>query len=233
MRRFFALFAFVLLAAAGVSVSCGPKVVPVTGVTLDKETLQLYVGESSKITPTVLPAGATDVNVNWRSDATDIVSVDKWGHLKGLKPGKATITAITQDGGLTASCEVTVVDYFSLLWRTPRHFSGLEGPVPPGESLLVSVPPSFTSDFELWFYLSADGSTQFPDPYKTHYSLTVEENPDGILDSSMDIVCVDVYGGTYRFYFIKAGTVKFTIFYDNGVDRAYSRTITLTLKADS
>lgn len=86
--------------------------VPVTGVTLDKTTLELTEGQEGQLTATVVPETATTRTVKWTSDSEQ-VTVDENGKVKALyytagSTGKATITVTTDDGGYTAVCEVTV-----------------------------------------------------------------------------------------------------------------------------
>ena len=49
--------------------------VSVTGVTLDKETLELYTGGSATLTATVEPSDATNQNVTWASSNSDVATV--------------------------------------------------------------------------------------------------------------------------------------------------------------
>lgn len=86
--------------------------VPVTGVTLDKTTLELTEGQEEQLTATVAPETATTRTVKWTSNSEQ-VTVDENGKVKALyytagSTGKATITVTTDDGGHTAVCEVTV-----------------------------------------------------------------------------------------------------------------------------
>ena len=82
--------------------------VAVTDVTLDKPTLALAIGESSKLAATVAPESATNPAVTWSSDAPEVASVDQEGNVTAKKLGTAKITVTTQDGGKTATCTVTV-----------------------------------------------------------------------------------------------------------------------------
>ena len=84
------------------------SVVAVTDVTLDKPTLALAIGESSKLAATVAPESATNPAVTWSSDAPEVASVDQEGNVTAKKLGTAKITVTTQDGGKTATCTVTV-----------------------------------------------------------------------------------------------------------------------------
>lgn len=91
-------------------VALNVKSVPVTGVTLDKQTLELYTGDSQPLTATVQPANATNKNVTWSSDNEKVATVDANGNVTAVAAGTATITVTTADGGHTATCKVTVKD---------------------------------------------------------------------------------------------------------------------------
>jgi len=84
------------------------KTVPVTGVSLDKTEMELTVGETAKLTPTVTPENATDKSVTWSSSAATVATVEGDGTVTAVKVGTATITVKTTDGGKTATCKVTV-----------------------------------------------------------------------------------------------------------------------------
>ena len=79
----------------------------VTGVTLDKTTLTLPLGETATLVATVAPEDAVDKSLTWASDGK-AVSVDSLGVIKADTVGTATITVTTVDGGYTATCKVTV-----------------------------------------------------------------------------------------------------------------------------
>lgn len=83
-------------------------VINVTGVTVSPTSKTLTEGETFTITATVLPFNADNKSVNWTSSSTGVASVDNTGKVTALKPGSATITATTADGGKTATTSVTV-----------------------------------------------------------------------------------------------------------------------------
>ena len=85
-----------------------PDTTPVTGVTLDKSTLSLEVGDTATLTATVEPSDATDTSVTWSSDNTDVATVDQTGKVTAKAAGTANITVTTTDGSKTATCAVTV-----------------------------------------------------------------------------------------------------------------------------
>ena len=84
-------------------------VIPVTAVTLDKETLALDTGDNKTATlvATVDPNKATDKTVTWDSSDKTVATVEN-GVVTALKHGTTTITVKTVDGGFTDVCVVTV-----------------------------------------------------------------------------------------------------------------------------
>ncbi|MDR1347743.1 MAG: Ig-like domain-containing protein, partial [Prevotellaceae bacterium] len=77
-----------------------------TGVTLNKTTLALAVGETETLTATVTPANATDKTVTWTSSAPAVATVDD-GLVTAVAKGEATIT-VTTANGKTATCALTL-----------------------------------------------------------------------------------------------------------------------------
>nr|WP_242486820.1 Ig-like domain-containing protein [Peribacillus sp. TH16] len=86
------------------------KPVKVTGVTLSKTNLELKIGEEFNLTASVLPSNATNQRVKWKSNHSDIATIDDTGKIIAKKEGTATITVTTEDGIKTASCTVVIKD---------------------------------------------------------------------------------------------------------------------------
>ena len=80
----------------------------VTGVTLNKSSLELAQGGSEKLVATVQPTNAANKNVTWSSNAPGVATVSSNGTVTGVSPGTAVITVTTAEGGFTATCSVTV-----------------------------------------------------------------------------------------------------------------------------
>ncbi len=81
--------------------------VAVSNVLISKETLSLEVGQSETITATIVPSDATNKKVTWESSDDAVATVSN-GKVTAVAEGTATITVKTDDGGFTATCEVTV-----------------------------------------------------------------------------------------------------------------------------
>lgn len=83
------------------------KVVPVSGITIDKESLKMKVGETYHLTAKVSPEDATDKSVVWKSEDESIATVDQEGLVTAVKGGSKTMITATS-GEFSASCAVTI-----------------------------------------------------------------------------------------------------------------------------
>lgn len=84
------------------------ETVPVESISVSPKTLTLNVNETMPVLATVLPIGASNKKVTYTSSDETVASVDNSGVVKALKGGNTTITATTEDGGFSDTCEVTV-----------------------------------------------------------------------------------------------------------------------------
>ena len=80
---------------------------PVMSVSLNKTETMLIVGETEQLTATVAPTDATNQKVTWLTDNPSVATVAD-GLVTAVSEGIATIIVITEDGGETAGCTVTV-----------------------------------------------------------------------------------------------------------------------------
>lgn len=85
----------------------GGENVAVTGVSLNKTTATIKVGQTESLTATITPANATNKNITWESSDENIAKVVD-GVITGVSEGIADITVITEDGNKVATCKVTV-----------------------------------------------------------------------------------------------------------------------------
>lgn len=83
--------------------------IPVTGVNIDSWIINLGVNETAAIAYTIQPDDATNKEVTFSSDNTDVVAVDSEGTLVGVSSGSAKVTVTTVDGGYSSVCTVNVV----------------------------------------------------------------------------------------------------------------------------
>jgi uncharacterized protein YjdB len=96
-------------ATCAVTVTSGSSNVPVTGVSLNKTTMNLTVGISETLTATITPSNATNKALTWRSSNASTATVSSSGLVTAVAAGSATVTVTTSDGNKTATCAVTVI----------------------------------------------------------------------------------------------------------------------------
>ena len=82
---------------------------PVAEILLDNTSLVIAIDKTAIINATVLPVGATNKRLSWKSSNPDVASV-KDGLVTTFSIGETTITATSTDGSnVSASCQVIVV----------------------------------------------------------------------------------------------------------------------------
>ncbi len=87
----------------------GGTAVAVTGVTLDKGTLEITVGDADvTLKATVNPDDADDKSCTWKSGDSAVATVSSSGVVHAVAAGSTTVTVKTNDGNHTAECQVTV-----------------------------------------------------------------------------------------------------------------------------
>lgn len=98
---------------SGVTATCWVNItdIKVTGITLNKTTLNIKTGATEQLTARVQPTDATNSKVTWSSNEPTVAEVDQTGMITAKKEGSAVITVTAQDGsGKTATCQVNVTD---------------------------------------------------------------------------------------------------------------------------
>ena len=85
-----------------------PEEIKVESIALNIQNITLEVGETTTLQATIIPDNATNKNVTWNSDNTDVATVNN-GAVTAVGEGTANITVTTQDGNKTATCRITVL----------------------------------------------------------------------------------------------------------------------------
>ena len=94
----------------GLQATCIIKVaspIKVDNIYMDCNSLNLKIGEKFVLMVYIDPNNATNKELTWYSDNEQVATVDD-GIITAINEGRATITAITTDGGKSATCIVNV-----------------------------------------------------------------------------------------------------------------------------
>jgi len=116
------------------------KVYAVTGVSLNKSSLELTEGDIETLTATIAPSNATNKNVTWSSSNSSVATVSE-GKITAVKVGTATITVKTEDGSKTAECKVTVKAKVYAVTGVSLNKSSLELTEGNSETLTATIAP--------------------------------------------------------------------------------------------
>ena len=85
------------------------KVVAVTGISLNHESINLSINQVEALIASIQPDNATNKDVVWGSSHEDIATVSASGIVSAFASGTTVITVTTVEGGFVASCIVNVV----------------------------------------------------------------------------------------------------------------------------
>src|SRR5665648_626259 len=176
-KKGFVIICLVILTALLIT-SCNSKPVAVTGVTLDQTSMTLTVGEATgTLVATVAPATTANKSVTWSSSAPEVAAVVD-GVVTPIAEGTAIITATTVDGGLTATCELTVVPVVVAVTGVTLDQASM--PLTAGEAtgtLVVTVAPAAATNKSVTWSSSAPEVAAVVDGVVTRVTLDQASMP--------------------------------------------------------
>lgn len=104
------------------AVTVSARVIHVTGVEIIPGSWSMCPDEQKQLAVSVTPSNATDNSVVWQSSNTSVATVVN-GLVSAICAGKATITATTNDGGFSSSCNIVVSEATKAITGTVTHIS--------------------------------------------------------------------------------------------------------------
>ena len=148
------IFPCVLLCAAVMLASCSKDndpeeepIVPVSGVTIDQNTLSLVAGTTGTLVATVAPEDVTDKTVTWATADAAIATVSDAGVVTAVKVGTTTVTVTSKaDATKKATCTVTVTKTVVNVSGVTLDKSTASIEIGKSESLVVTVAPVDATD---------------------------------------------------------------------------------------
>lgn len=148
-RRLITLFTILLSVSLIATYSCKKekdKSVAVTEVRLNKASMTLVEGDTDGLMATVMPENATDKGIEWKSSDESVATVSQTGLVTALKEGSSVITVITNDGGFTATCAVTVNKKIIAVTEVQLNKEVMDLMEGDEEKLVVTVKPDNATD---------------------------------------------------------------------------------------
>ena len=141
MRRFYT-YVILIISAAVLAHSCDKieGTIAVQSITVNKTSIDLYVGDTFQLTANVFPDNATNNTVYWTSLSPSIVTVSNNGLVSAIDEGSTSIVANAED----KACECTVTVHKKVIEVTSVTLNTTSLELFKGESdiLLATVLPS-------------------------------------------------------------------------------------------
>ena len=129
--------------------------VEVTNISLNKNSLELIIGNSDTLTATISPSNATNKNVTWSSSKPNIISVDNSGKVTAKAIGEAIITAKTANGKTATATVYSDVEKITI--SVSNSYISKYGTVK-STSLKVTTTPSIDLDDSMYKWYAPDAS---------------------------------------------------------------------------
>lgn len=79
-----------------------------TGIEINSQEETISVGDTLELEAVIVPATSSSQGITWKSNNTDVATVNNKGEVKGVSGGVAIITCTAVDGGYIDTCIVTV-----------------------------------------------------------------------------------------------------------------------------
>ena len=178
-----------LTAACEITVT--PAVVHPASVTLNKTAGTLEIGGTETLAATVLPSNAANKDVVWSSSATSVATVSASGLVTAVSAGTAAITATTVDGGLKATCNITVASAAAgnlaagKLPSSSVAFTGLQK-ITDGDMNTNSYSDSYANSGLQWIQIDLGVSRSVSDIKLWHYFGDSRKYHDVVVQLSND-----------------------------------------------
>jgi len=99
---------------------------PVSGVVINEGDTEIPVGETFSFTATVLPPGAENQEVSWRSEDESVATIDENGVATGVSAGFSDIIVRTDEGGFEDTVRLEVLEHLQIEVRVVDSEGALE-----------------------------------------------------------------------------------------------------------
>ena len=176
----------------------------VTGITAEYPEQTILVGEMAYIACDITPSDAYDTSVTITiSDETILGYVENEleYYAEGLKPGKATVTITTNDGGYTATIEVTVLQGANEIQLSTDHIGMDVGETVDFNKYITAILPEDASDKSVVWELAREENSEYLTISEDGHTATALKETNGQIEvyvralwgSGLQNVWVDIY----------------------------------------
>ena len=154
MRKFIIPFATAVVLAF--SCEKAPEEVSVTGVSIDRLSAELVVGETVQLSATITPSDATYQNITWTSSKNNVATVSDNGLVTAIAEGRSIIKANV--GKMTSLCVVKVSKEFVATTSVTLDKTSISLTKGQSKTLIATVKPDDATNKTVSWTSSAPGT---------------------------------------------------------------------------
>lgn len=151
-------------------------------VMLSVQSATLIKGQKITLSAQVYPYNSNDKKIGFTSSAPDVAIVDNKGNVTALAPGKAVISTLSRDGGISARCGITVKAAGAVL-PTMQSVKGI-----------IDICSSYDAGA-----MYGIGNKRRIDPNKPMVALTYDDGPQP-KSSNRILDCLEKYSSVATFF---------------------------------
>jgi len=132
----------ILLVNVGTACNIAPVLPPsvaVSGISLNYSESEIFLGGSLQLTATISPSDVTNRNISWSSSDSTIASISDSGLASAKGVGTVLLTATSEDGGFTDSCQLCVHKNIAATDAVSEDYFGTSSAIY-GDFAFVGVP---------------------------------------------------------------------------------------------
>ena len=144
--------------------------IPLKGLALSSESVELGIGETAKVTAIPVPANATNNSLEWEIADPKIATVDTSGNITGVAIGETTSTVYGEDRTISSTCSVSVKARHTLYSNSldfgDYDYSGRPNLMPnldfsklSSVNYMIQTPPPYIKDGGTYFVLDASDAS--------------------------------------------------------------------------
>jgi len=94
--------------SAQATITIQKRNIAVTGISITPQFKNIYIGDTIRLSASVIPSNASNQKIIWSSLAENIATVDQYGLVTGISAGNVTIQVTSQDGNFIAQANIVV-----------------------------------------------------------------------------------------------------------------------------
>ena len=144
--------------------------IPLKDITLSSDSVEVAIGETAKVTPTLVPASATNKSLEWEIADPKIATVDTSGNITGVAIGETTLTVYGEDRTISTTCSVSVKARHTLYSNSTDFgdydYSGRANLMPSLDfsklssvNYMIQTPPPYIKDGGTYFVLDTSDAS--------------------------------------------------------------------------